>query len=314
MGGYRLKAILGAGAMGAVYVARREGDAQPVALKMMVPDDDDEATVKRFLQEAQLSLELRHPNVVEVYGCASSEWGTPFYTMELLRGRSLREELRERPQGFPPEQVLRHVGQIAAGLLFAHQHGVVHRDLKPENVFLVQGPDGTLDKILDFGLAKTVIRPRQTRLTRSGILIGTPSYIAPEQVVNNDLGPHTDQYALALIAVELYTGKKVRQGHTVAQIVMQDVQRPLAEELFLGTDVPLPARAALIRATQPRPAERFPDVGAFARALGGSDGSEAAALPFDIAGRPPSAARRWWLALLMALGIACAVAAFLLLR
>ncbi len=315
MGGYRLESILGAGAMGAVYVARREGDAQPVALKVMVPDDDDEATVKRFLQEAQLSLELRHPNVVEVYGCAPSEWGTPFYTMELLRGRSLREELRERPRGFPPDQVLRHVGQIAAGLLFAHQRGVVHRDLKPENVFLVEGPDGPQDKILDFGLAKTVIRPRQTRLTRSGILIGTPSYIAPEQVVNKDLGPHTDQYALALITAELYTGRKVRQGHTVAQIVVHDIQRPLDEDVFLGTDVPPHARAAIIRATRPLPAERFPDVGAFVRALEGGDGrAERVVFPADVAATAPSATRRWGIALLIALGVAGAIAAFLLLR
>ena len=314
MGGYRLEAILGAGAMGAVYVARRAGDTQPVALKMMVPDDDDEATVKRFLQEAQLSLELRHPNVVEVSGCAPSEWGTPFYTMELLRGRSLREELRERPQGFPPDQVLRHVRQIAAGLLFAHQHGVIHRDLKPENVFLVEGPDGPQDKILDFGLAKTVIRPRQTRLTRSGILIGTPTYVAPEQVVNKDLGPHTDQYALALITAELYTGKKVRQGHTVAQIVVHDIQRPIPDDVFLGTDVPPPARDALVRATQPLPAERFPDVGAFARALEATAAGTAAVLPSDVAGTPRSAARRRWIALLIALGVAGAIAAFLLLR
>jgi hypothetical protein len=133
--------------------------------------------------------------------------------------------------------------------------------------------------------------------------------------MNSGLGPHTDQYALALIAVELYTGQKVRQGHTVAQIVVHDVQRPLPEDLFLDTDVSSSARAALIRATQPQPAERFPDVGAFARALEGSDGSAAvAALPSDIAGSPPPAARRWWLALLVTLGLACAIAAFFLLR
>jgi serine/threonine protein kinase len=269
LGGHRIDGLLGTGAMGAVYAATKGEPPRHVALKLMVPDEDDPSVVPRFLREARVLGELRHPHIVEVFECATAEWGTPYFTMELLEGRTLREELRDRPQGMPFDEALAHVRQIGAGLLFAHEHGVVHRDLKPENVFLGSSANGSRDRILDFGLAKTVLRPGDTRLTRSGIVLGTPNYLSPEQVHASGIGPHTDQYAFALITAEMLTGRKMRQGLTIGQIVTSEVSRPLPAERLAGIELPRHVPAALARATQPAPGDRFPDVGAFVEALAG---------------------------------------------
>jgi serine/threonine protein kinase len=145
----------------------------------------------------------------------------------------------------------------------------VHRDLKPENVFVTPGPGVGLDKILDFGLAKSVVREREARLTATGIVLGTPGYLAPEQVRNVGLGPATDQYALALIAAELLTGRKVRHGVPIGEIIFTEVQRPMPRERLAGGAVSEATIAALVRATQPLPGDRFPDLGGFVRAFEG---------------------------------------------
>jgi serine/threonine protein kinase len=267
LGGNRIDGVLGTGAMGAVYAASKGDPPRRVALKLMVPDEDDDTVVPRFLREARLLAELRHPHIVEVFECATAEWGTPYFTMELLEGRTLRDELRDRPGGMPPAEALEHVRQIAEGLLFAHEHGVVHRDLKPENIFLGRDAGGPRDRILDFGLAKSVLRPGDTRLTRSGIVLGTPNYLSPEQVRGTGIGPYTDQYAFALIVAELLTGRKMRQEKTIGEIVTVEVSRPLPAERLAGAGLPAHVIDALARATEPEPAARFPDVGAFLRAL-----------------------------------------------
>jgi serine/threonine-protein kinase len=228
--------------------------------------------------------------------------------------------MRKRAQGMPLAETLRHARQMAAGLLFAHERGVIHRDLKPENIFLVDSPGGPpVIKILDFGLAKSVLRTREPRLTRSGIVLGTPAYLAPEQAQNVELGPWTDQYAFALLVAEMLTGRKVRQDVTLAQIVTTEIARPLPAERVASAKPPPNVVAALQRATQPDPAQRFADVEDFVRALEDRPTRtrrERRISPGAVRIEHPRVTRRRtaWLVLAGLLVVAAAVAAWLLLQ
>jgi serine/threonine-protein kinase len=297
---HRVEGVLGTGAVGVVYLAS-DGAGRQRALKLMLPDPSDETAERRFLREAQVIQGLHHPHIVEVYGVGDSGWGTPYFTMECLKGRTLRRRLQDAPPGgLPRDEALGILRQIADALAYAHARGVVHRDLKPENVFLVDTPDGPSVRLLDFGFARS-IKSRETRLTATGVVLGTPSYMAPEQVTGVEIGPATDQYSLALIAAELFTGRKVRENCSLAAIVTTEVARPMPEERLAGTGLPRHAVRALVRATQPDPAARFPDVAAFVAAFEGKRSA---------AGRVPRAA---WIALGVAAAIGAAAAAWLLL-
>ena len=318
IGVWKLERVIGLGAMGAVYASSI--DDRRAALKLMIPDDDDATMVTRFIREAQLLSQLRHPHIVEGFESGTGEWGTPYFAMELLRGRTLRDEMRDRPQGLPLQEALRHTRQLAQGLLFAHERGVIHRDLKPENIFLVESPTGPpVDKILDFGLAKSVLRTREPRLTRSGIVLGTPAYLAPEQAQNVELGPWTDQYAFALLVAEMLTGRKMRQDVGLAQIVTVEIARPLPAERVASAKPPPHVVAALQRATQPDPADRFADVEDFVRALEDRPTRtrrERKISPGAVHIEHPRVTRRRtaWLVLAALLVVAAGVAAWLLLR
>jgi serine/threonine protein kinase len=269
IGPYHVEGILGVGAVGIVYRVRGSLDAPAAALKLMFPDADDDAAQPRFLREAEMLRELHHPHIVRAREVGTSEWGPPYYTMECLEGRNLREVLRDHPKGLPLPEVLEHARQLGTGLQYAHDRGVIHRDLKPENVFVVPAGRSFTDKLLDFGFAKWVVGRRKLRLTADGDVVGTPAYLTPEQVGVAPPGPHTDQYALALVVAELLTGRKMRQGLEPFEIVTHEVQGPLPVERLAGPDLPPHVVRALVRATQRMPDDRFPDVYAFVEALEG---------------------------------------------
>jgi len=272
IGPYHVEGLLGIGAIGVVYRVRPSLDAPAVALKLMFPDADDESAEQRFLREAQVLRELRHPNIVRAEDVAMSEWGPPYYTMEALDGRNLREVLRGLPKGMPLPEALEHARQIGAGLQHAHSTGLIHRDVKPENIFVVPAAGGFVDKLLDFGFAKWVAGRRRLRLTADGDVVGTPAYLTPEQVGLAPPGPPTDQYALALVVAELLTGRKVRQGMEPVEIATREVQRPLPADRLAGTALPEHVVRALVRATEPMPQDRFPDIATFVEALEGRTG------------------------------------------
>ncbi|MBI4917519.1 MAG: serine/threonine protein kinase [Acidobacteria bacterium] len=290
VGPYRVEQLIGVGGVGAVYLARKSLDAPAVALKLMYPDDEDENAEARFLLEAQMLRELRHPNIVRAEDVARSEWGPPYYTMEWLSGPNLRQVLRDHPAGLPLGEVLEHARQLAAGLQYAHDSGLIHRDVKPENVLVVPAGASFIDKLLDFGFAKWVVGRRQLRMTADGDVIGTPAYLTPEQVGLAPPGPATDQYALALVIGEMLTGRKMRQGLEPFEIVTREVQAPLPVERLAGPELPEHIVRALVRATAPRPQDRFADVEAFVDGLEGRRRSLLARRP-----------RRWRPALLVAL-------------
>jgi serine/threonine protein kinase/WD40 repeat protein len=266
-GKYRLDRVLGAGGMGIVYRAIHTSLNKAVALKIVLPQGDDDSFQKRFLREAQVLAELKHPNIVEIYDFDLSAWGAPYYVMEYLEGATLRSLAKSHGGPLPLALLGSILRDVSAGLAFAHRKGVVHRDLKPDNLFVVEFDSRVTTKILDFGIAKVLTTDKTvTHLTGTGEVVGTPQYLSPEQLLGRDIGTHTDQYALALIVAELLQGRAVRAGKTLVEILGEAISRPLSLEQ-LPEGVPETLRAALQRATQPEPRERFESVLAFTQAL-----------------------------------------------
>jgi serine/threonine protein kinase len=185
-GKYRILSKVGQGGMGAVYKALHLPFQELRALKVMSPDLlNDQAFVKRFEHEAILARKLQHPNAVRVEDIDKTEGGQPFIVMEYIEGRSLKSSI-ETESPMPASRIRPIVKQVASALDAAHRLGIVHRDVKPENIILVQEPDGELAKVLDFGVAKMNERLGETtgwNLTQTGTVLGTPSYMSPEQAL-----------------------------------------------------------------------------------------------------------------------------------
>src|SRR3954447_24367795 len=200
--GYEVLEVVGRGGMGVVYRARHVRLDRPVALKMLLTGAHaGRESRERFLREARVGADLRHPNIVQVHDMGDQD-GLPYFTMEFVEGGDLAQKLAGTPQ--PPRQAAELLATLAAAVQAAHRNWIVHRDLKPANVLLTA--DGT-PKISDFGLARRL--DGEADLTRTGIALGTPSYMAPEQAGGNPdaVGPATDVHALGAILYELLTGR-----------------------------------------------------------------------------------------------------------
>jgi eukaryotic-like serine/threonine-protein kinase len=212
--GYEIHGELGRGGMGVVYRAKHLGLNRQVALKMILAGSH--ASVQelgRFRAEAEAVAQLQHPNIVQVYDIGEHE-GCPFFSLEFIDGGCLTDRIANTPQ--PPAEAARITQVLAVAMEYAHQRGILHRDLKPANILLAL--DGT-PKITDFGLAKRL--EGDSSHTRTGSIIGTPSYMAPEQAFgqNKEIGPGADIYALGAILYELLTGRPPFQGTTLLETV-----------------------------------------------------------------------------------------------
>jgi len=230
VGDYDILGELGKGGMGVVYRAVQRKLKRPVALKMILAGEHaDPGQIERFRAEAEAIARLRHPNIVQIYE-VGEEGGRPYFSLEFVDGGSLDRYVRGNPQPAPPAAAL--VATLARAMHTAHQAGILHRDLKPANVLLSRKPDADSEangaggeaeppleafepKITDFGLAKRL--DSGSEQTRQGDILGTPSYMAPEQAEGrtDDFGPATDVYALAAILYELLTGRVPFKGATV---------------------------------------------------------------------------------------------------
>jgi serine/threonine-protein kinase len=214
--GYEILGELGRGGMGVVFQARRLKLNRVVALKMVLagghagPDD-----LARFLAEAEAVAALQHPHIVQLHDFGEHN-GLPFFTLEFVPGGSLADKLRGTP--LQPKEAARVVEQLAQAVQYAHGKGIVHRDLKPANVLLAEG--GT-PKVTDFGLAKRV--EVGSGLTATGAILGTPSYMAPEQAGGHGkrVGPAADVYALGAILYECLTGRPPFRAATAFDTVLQ---------------------------------------------------------------------------------------------
>ncbi len=201
LGHYELIDEVARGGMGIVYRARDTRSGEVLALKVMIEADDDEVRLQRFEREAQLAACLDHPNIVRIHDAGRVE-GMPYFTMDLVDGDSL-DDLLERSEGLPRDLALRALAQTALAMEHAHARGIVHRDLKPGNI-LIERRTGTA-RVTDFGLARDL--QRGTRLTQIGQAVGTPYYMAPEQVRGErDVDGRCDVYALGVILYEVLTG------------------------------------------------------------------------------------------------------------
>src|SRR5919205_297821 len=199
IGPYDLLEPLGRGGMGVVYRAIHRGLGQHRAIKVL-PEQfaAEEGFVQRFKREATIAASLRHPNIVLIYD-VGQQGDLHYIVMDLVEGRSLLQVIRtEQPLAIP--RVLTILRALADALDFAHQRGVVHRDIKPSNV--VVGPDDQIT-LLDFGIARAA---EGSHLTRTGVMVGTPEYMAPEVVTGGEAGTSADLYALGVVAYEMLTG------------------------------------------------------------------------------------------------------------
>jgi serine/threonine-protein kinase len=206
-GRFRLDRNLDQGGMGAVFAGVELATGRPVAIKLMHPGLADEAkAMRRFQREAEVTTRLRHPHVVEVIAAGGGEGEPPFIAMELLEGASVSARLKQG-ETFDVARAIRIARQVLAAVAAGHRIGVVHRDLKPANVMLVGGGDSQIAKVVDYGVARLAMTDTMTRLTATGQVVGTPSYMSPEQAMGEPAGPDCDVYAVGAILHRLLVGE-----------------------------------------------------------------------------------------------------------
>lgn len=235
-GKYKILSKLGEGGMGAVYRAEQISVERPVALKLLKPElSNVEGLVRRFNAEAKVAAKLNHPNTVTLFDFGQEGDGSLFIVMELVKGRSLRQLISSKG-AVPVETSLFIAEQVCASLADAHEHGIIHRDLKPDNVMLtVRGRQDNIVRVLDFGIAKLRDDGRTTQnpMTQAGDLLGTPQYMAPEQIRGEKVDARTDVYAMGCMLYEMLTGKLPFTGKTVMAILgkhLTDAPEPMSKK------------------------------------------------------------------------------------
>ncbi|NTW97765.1 MAG: serine/threonine protein kinase, partial [Oscillochloris sp.] len=264
LGRYTITELLGRGGMAAVYRATDTVLQRDVALKVLYPQySDDQSLVERFTREAVTAAALEHPHIVPVYDVGEHE-GMAYIAMKLLSGETLQDHL-QRVGAIGPDELCRLLAPVADALDYAHSRGVIHRDIKPGNIFLCQTPSGAAQVMLtDFGIAKRLDAPG---LTTTGALIGTPDYMAPEQIAGRPVDARTDVYALGMLAYRALTGRRAFDGST-QDVLMGHLYRQPPLPSAVAPGLPAALDPVLLRAVASDANSRFPSAGAFVRALG----------------------------------------------
>jgi serine/threonine-protein kinase len=255
---YRLDALLGQGGMGAVYLAENVDIGKKVAIKILLPEiaKDDEA-LRRFKTEARAAAAIGHPNIAEVIDFGTTAEGGAFLVMEYLQGETLGGRLR-RAGPLEVETVGWIAEELLAAVAAAHSKGVIHRDLKPDNVFLVEQPVRAV-KVLDFGVSK-FREQGQVSITRTGVVMGTPAYMSPEQARGaKDVGPASDLYAVGTVLYEALAGAPVFRGDSYNEVLAKVLTEPHPPLLNLRPGLPPPVVALIDRLLAKSVADRPAD-------------------------------------------------------
>jgi len=274
-GQYVIEAMIAKGGMGNIYLATQARLGRQYAVKVLRSEFcTDDKVIKRFIREALAVSQLRHPHTVQVFDSGETSDGVHFIVMEYLEGESLDRRIT-RTSGFEQEQAITFVGQAAAALAEAHSKGIVHRDLKPANIFIVSAPGvPEFVKVLDFGIAKFYtgvgVKRELTKLTAAGSTMGTPHYMAPEQIRGEDVDGRADIYSLAVILWESIIGTPPYQGDSPMEIFLGHLeQRPPVLSEALGAPGLPNLDALVMRALAKRPADRYQSMAEFKMALDG---------------------------------------------
>ncbi len=277
---YQVMKKLGEGGMSYVYLAKEISSGETVAIKVLSPRlASDKSSVERLRREAGLAMRLDHPNVCRILRLGESEDGLIYLVMPFLKGELLSDrEVRGGPMDIPLSVAL--LKQMCAGLHHAHELQIIHRDLKPENVMLVPDDGGGIERavVMDFGLAKERrADPAIAKLTATGIILGTPEFMSPEQIRGKTLDARSDLYALGIVAFEMLTGKLPFQGRNAQEMMIARLRSQPVPIRQYRPDVPEPVERALSKALQTNPDDRYMTALEFGDALtGGGSGNSAA--------------------------------------
>jgi hypothetical protein len=285
---YRIEHELGAGGMATVYLAHDLKHDREVAIKVLHPDLVAALGGERFLSEIKTTAKLQHPHILPLLDSGEAD-GLLYYVMPLVTGETLRARL-ERERQLPIADAVRIAREVAGALDYAHRHGVIHRDIEPENILLHDGSA----LVADFGISLAVQTAAGSRMTQTGLSLGTPQYMSPEQAMGErTIDARSDVYALGAVTYEMLTGQPPFTGATVQAIVAKVLTERATSIRTTRDTVPAHVEAAVMTALAKLPADRFADARSFADALTDAQfTSSAVSLPVAVASSASSTAMR----------------------
>ena len=274
-GRYQIERLLGRGGMATVYLARDQRHDRRVAIKVLDPDVSRTLGSERFLREIDFAAKLTHPHILPLHDSGESD-GVLFFVMPYVEGESLRHRLRREPQ-LPLDEALRLTCEIASALHYAHRHGVLHRDIKPENILLEDGHA----MLADFGIARAADPAADAGMTATGVTLGTPAYMSPEQAQFGTVDARSDLYSLACVLYEMLAGEPPFTGPTAQSVIAKRLSNPPPRIRAVRPSVPERIEDVLVKALDRTPADRYAAVDQFRDAL-------ASCPPAERRGRSPS--------------------------
>jgi serine/threonine protein kinase len=285
-GRYRVERELGHGGMAVVLLAEDLKHRRPVAIKLLKPGLSAALGSDRFLREIEIAAALQHPHILPLYDSGQAG-GLVYYVMPFAEGESLRQRLA-REQQLPLEAALRITREVGSALQYAHDHGVIHRDIKPENIML----SGGQAVVADFGIARALEAASTGQLTLTGMVVGTPQYMSPEQAGGAGVDGRSDQYSLACTLYEMLVGQPPFTGPSPRAVIARHSLEPVPSPRAVRGTVPSGVEGAIMRGMAKLPADRFDSIAQFLEALESPAALPAGPAPPDGRSRPGRPARR----------------------
>ncbi|HEY9015830.1 MAG TPA: serine/threonine-protein kinase, partial [Gemmatimonadales bacterium] len=261
-GRYAVDRLLGQGGMATVYLARDLRHDRPVAIKVLRPELAASLGSDRFLREIKVAAHLQHPNILALYDSGEAD-GFLYYVMPFVEGESLRGRLEREGQLSLPDAI-QLTCEVADALQYAHTRGIVHRDIKPENVLIQEGHA----LVADFGIARAVSQAGGEQLTETGMAVGTPHYMSPEQALGSEhVDGRSDEYSLACVTYEMLVGQPPFDGPNAMAILARHSMESVPSLQVVRHSIPDDVEDAIMRALEKTPADRFPTVREFSDCL-----------------------------------------------